>query len=369
MLTPLIQSGMPHLRFIGRALTGITLTIAIAGFGDGILFTAQQAEAFTIPVEFLDQLDKLPGDLAPLPNVPVPKDNPQSSEKVELGKMLFFDKRLSGDHSMSCASCHAPDKGYADGKKRAIGFGGQELGRHSPTVLNAAYNTAQFWDGRAATLEDQAKGPIEAAGEMNLDRKELIKRLNGIPEYKKRFNDVFGKDPTFDNVAKAIAAFERTVVTTDSRFDLYMRGDKQALTLPEKRGLSLFVSKASCSQCHNGVNFTDNGFYTIGVTQEGPLSEDLGRYSLTQKEEDREAFKTPTLRNIALTAPYMHNGALETLEEVVEFYNQGGGTSSNQSDKVIPLELTGQEKEDLIAFLMSLTGGLPKISTPKIPRS
>jgi cytochrome c peroxidase len=326
-----------------------------------------KARKTVINVQILDQMTKLPGDLGPLPAVSFPMNNPQTQPKVELGKMLFFDTRLSGDNKSSCATCHDPARGFADGKARAIGFGGQELGRHSPTVLNVAYNEPQFWDGRAAGLEDQAEKPIEAAVEMNLPRTELARRLNNIPGYKTRFLDVFGGEANLQKVAKAIAAFERTLITPDSRFDQYMRGDKQALTEQEKRGLVLFVSKAACTQCHNGYNLTDNQFHVLGVPQQGPNALDVGRYEVTKDEMDKGAFKTPTLRNIALTGPYMHDGAFETLEQVVDFYNQGGGAVSNRSPKIMKLRLTQKEKEDLVAFLKTLTGKMPAVEPPILP--
>lgn len=323
--------------------------------------------AMRITTAMLDQLEALPGDLGPLPPAPAPADNPPTDAKVELGRLLYFDRRLSGDGSLSCSSCHDPRKGYADGRPRAIGFGGKELGRHSPTVLNAAYNGAQFWDGRAATLEEQAAGPIEAPGEMNLPREELARRLGDIPEYRRRFREVFGEEPGLANVAKAIAAFERTLVTPDSRFDAYARGDKQALTEREKRGLLLFIGKAACSECHSGPNLSDSKFYVLGVRQRGPLADDVGRYAVTKDERDLRAFKTPTLRNVALTAPYMHDGSLATLEEVVELYDRGGGPAPNRSAKLLPLRLTPREKRDLVAFLKALTGTPPAAAVPRLP--
>jgi cytochrome c peroxidase len=328
---------------------------------------ADPAKPMFLNLETLDQLTKLPGDLGPLPTVPIPLDNPSIPAKVELGKMLFFDPRLSVDRSMSCATCHDPQKGYSDGRPRSIGFGGKELGRHSPTVINIAYNSVHFWDGRAPNMEEQAQGPILASGEMNMKADEVAHRLNNIPEYKKRFQEVFGEGPTLPNVGKAIAAFERTIVTGDSAFDHYMKGKKKALTDQEKKGLILFIGKAACSQCHNGPNLTDNQFYKLGVPQVGPLKEDDGRFEVTRDEKDRGAFKTPTLRNITMTAPYMHNGALQTLEEVIEFYNKGGGSVPGKSPKILKLNLTSQERKDLASFLRALTGELPVVTMSQLP--
>ena len=348
----------------------IIFSLMIVGIlnAESELEKVDKARKNVLNIETLDQMEKLPGDLGPLPPVPVPADNPQTDAKIELGKMLFFDTRLSFDKSMSCATCHDPAKGYSDGLPRSIGFGGKELGRHSPTVINIAYNGAQFWDGRAATMEEQAQGPIQAAGEMNLKPEELVRRLNSTPEYKKRFLAVFGEGPSLPNVGKAIASFERTVVTQDSPFDKYMRGAKEALTEQEKKGLILFVGKAACSQCHSGPNFTDSSYHALGVPQVGPDKEDLGRFGVTKNEKDKMAFKTPSLRQINQTAPYMHNGAFGTLEEVVDFYNKGGASVPTKSSKMLKLNLTKKDKEHLVAFLKALTGKLPVVSMPELPK-
>lgn len=324
--------------------------------------------AFTIPLEILDQMDQLPGGLGPLPAVPVPEDNPQTPAKIELGKMLFFDPRLSGNGHWACATCHNPALSFTDGLPRGLGFLERELGRHTPTLLNVAYYTSQFWDGRAATLEEQATMPILSMAEMNITQDEVEKRLNSITGYRKRFQKVFGDLPSLDLMGKAIAAFERTLVTGDSRFDRYMKGDKQALTDEEKRGLLLFIGKASCSQCHNGPIFSDNKFHNIGTKHVGPLAVDLGRMAVSNDPKDMHAFKTPGLRHIALTPPYMHDGILNTLEEVVEFYDKGGENMMNKSPKIVPLKLTKQEKADLVAFMRALTSeDLLVVAIPQLP--
>ena len=326
-----------------------------------------KARRAIITVETLDQMTGLPGEIGELPDVSAPAGNPQTPEKIALGKMLFFEKRLSFDRVSSCATCHDPAKGFADGKARAIGFGGKELGRNSPTIVNVAYNDSFFWDGRSPTMEDQAQKPIESNVEMNMSSKEVAKRLNTIPEYKKRFAEVFHQPANLGDVGKAIAAFERTLLASRSKFDQYIHGDKNALTVQEKKGLILFVSKAACTQCHRGANFTDNQFHVLGVPQKGPREEDLGRFEVTRVSADKMAFKTPTLRNIVLTGPYMHDGAFETLEEVVDFYNQGGGTLPGKSPKILKLHLTSQEKKDLVAFLKTLTGQVPVVAVPDLP--
>jgi len=289
-----------------------------------------------------------------LPKLNIPADNPQSPEKIELGRKLFFNKELSGDHSMSCASCHDPASAFSDGKPRAIGFRGKELDRHTPTVLNAAYDSYQFWDGRAVSLEQQAAGPITSTAEMNLpDEAELVRRLNADPSYRREFHAVFGQGPSLKNVVKAIASYERTLITTNSRFDRYAAGDKDALTLHEKNGLMLFIAKARCSRCHDGPNFTDNKFQNTGVGEN-----DEGRSAVTRQESDRGAFKTPGLRNVALHAPYMHDGSLATLEAVIDYYDRGGNDKKGKSPFMIKIGLSRDEKDDLIAFLKTLNGSV-----------
>lgn len=328
----------------------------------------KKARRTLISLATLDQMTVLPGDLGPLPAVPIPADNPQTPAKIELGKMLFFDPRLSANDHWACATCHSPSFGYGDGLPRSLGFGDeQELGRHSPTIINIAYNSAQFWDGRAATMEDQATGPIVASREMNSDPKQMIAEVTGISFYNEKFKEVFGGPPTMKTVGMAIASFERTIVTGESRFDRYAKGEKKALTDQEKRGLTMFISKAACTQCHNGPNFTDSSFQNLGVPQEGPSAEDHGRFDVTKDPKDKGAFKVPSLRSIAMTAPYMHTGVFDTLDEVVDFYNKGGGSHPNKSPRMLPLNMTDDEKKDLVAFLKTLTGDLPQIVPPQLP--
>jgi len=311
------------------------------------------------PTTALDSMKELPANLGVLPPLQAPADNPQTRSKIKLGRELFFEKDLSGDRSISCATCHDPEKGFSDGRQRAIGFQGKVLARHSPTVLNAAYNTFQFWDGRASSLEEQARGPITSPAEMNLvDEAELVARLDGNPHYKKEFQAVFAENPSLNNVARAIAAYERTLISSRSRFDRYVQGDKKALTPQEKNGLLLFIAKARCSQCHSGPNFTDNKFYNLGVAGDDP-----GRYAITRLPEDRAAFKTASLRDVALHAPYMHDGSQATLEDVVDYYDTGGPDVPGKSPLMTKLGLTAEEKRDLVAFLKSLTGEGP------LPRS
>ncbi|MCR4318727.1 MAG: cytochrome-c peroxidase [Candidatus Brocadiaceae bacterium] len=306
--------------------------------------------------------------IGPLPPVTVPANNPQTATKVELGRKLYFDPRLSGNNWISCATCHNPVLGFADGLPRMLGGpASKEGGRNSPTIINSAYNELQFWDGRAATLEEQALGPIQNPNEMFETLDNVVRKLSGIPEYVNAFKEVFGTGITADGIARAIAAFERTIVFANSPFDKYMLGDEHAMSESAKRGMNLFNGKAECIKCHNGPNFTDNKFHNIGVPAEVPLKEDLGRYNVTKKDSDKGAFKTPTLRNITDTAPYMHNGFFPTLFEVVQFYNGGGGRSENKSPDIHGLHLTGEEVNNLIEFMKALTGELVQIKYDNVP--
>ncbi len=332
-----------------------------------------------------------PGEIGPLPPVPIPVDNPMTPEKIELGKMLFFDYRLSGDGSRTCVHCHEPDQGWSFKDRQSPAYPTQVERRASMTLINVAYNKSLIWDGRAGALEKQALGPIQNPLHMNQNLDLLIERLNAVPEYVKRFRQVFGTGPTPDAIGKAIAAFERTIVTTDSPFDRYTKGDRAALSASPLRGLSLFRGKARCILCHNGPAFTDSAFHNLGVPNPAflkdpkvlaslrfdakrmgvpdyrSLTADPGRYLVTKDDRDFGAFKTPTLRNVASRTPYMHNGAFDTLPEVIAFYNKGGGQDPRKDSLVQPLNLTEVDIADLSAFLESLTGELPKIEPPELP--
>jgi cytochrome c peroxidase len=304
----------------------------------------------------------------PLPKVTHPPDNLGSKEKIELGKMLYFDPRLSGSNWISCATCHNPGLGWSDGLPRTIGDGQKELGRHSPTIINSGYSEVQMWDGRAKDLEEQALGPIKAEVEMNQNMDELIKELKAVLGYVKKFNNVFGKSGvTPKNIAKSIAAFERTVVSKNAPYDKYWAGDKKAMSISAVNGMNLFFGKAKCSICHNGPAFTDSNFHNIGVKQHGPLKEDLGRYNISKEDFDKGAFKTPGLRHISLTAPYMHDGSKATLDDVIDFYNRGGDVKENRSPFITPLKLTDAEKDDLVEFMKALEGEPIIVTFPILP--
>lgn len=309
-----------------------------------------------------------------LPPTPVPQDNPQSAAKVALGKQLAFDVRLSKNNSMSCASCHLPATGGAGPTPRAFGHGG-ELGRWAPSWDNSAYYTSLFWDGRAASLEEQTgalpghMGPITAPGEMGGNMNEVIAKLNAIPAYKQQFNKAFGSDATPEAVAKAIATFERTLVAHQSPFQRYVSGDSKAINASAKRGFELFRSKAMCTTCHTPPLLTDNAFHNIGVPQAGPLAEDAGRMEVTKDAADKGKFKTPSLYNSASFAFFMHNGAFSKMSQVIEHYNQGGNPKERNQDALMqPLHLTNHEKADLAAFLDTLTDkSLDRITAPELP--
>ncbi len=295
-----------------------------------------------------------------LPDLEVPADNPMTPEKVALGRKLYFDKRLSFDDTVSCATCHDLRLAGTDGGPVSTGINGQKGGRSAPPSVNAAYMDTQFWDGRAPSLEEQAKGPPINPVEMGMPSHDfLVEKLKGIEDYKREFQKVFGGEITIDNVVKAIAAYERTLLSANSPFDRFRYGgEEDAISELAKIGMGIFVGKGRCITCHtftaSHALFTDNNFHNIGVgmNKENP---DLGRYLVTGKEKDKGAFKTPSLRNIALTAPYMHDGSEATLMDVVEFYDKGGIPNPNLDGAIMPLNLTYIEKAALVEFMNSLT--------------
>ncbi|MHB8481874.1 MAG: cytochrome-c peroxidase [Nitrospiria bacterium] len=297
----------------------------------------------------------------------IPKDNPMTKEKVELGRFLFFDKRLSKDNSIACASCHIPSLAFTDGQAVSSGIKHLQGGRSAPTVINRIFSKAQFWDGRAATMEEQAVGPLINPVEHGFgDHPDVVAKLRGIEGYKKEFKRAFGTDViTIEEVGKAIASFERTALSGNSPADQYdQEGKEDAISDSAKRGLQLFRGKARCTKCHSGFNFTDEKFHNLGIGWD-TATPDLGRYLVTKKAPDISAFKTPTLREIVHTAPYMHDGRFGTLEEVVSFYNKGGIKNPFQDTLIIPLDLTEQEKKDVVAFLRTLGGeGWQQIQAP-----
>ena len=336
------------------------------------------------------------------PSLFVPAYNPVTKGKVLLGAMLFFDPRLSADLSVSCSSCHDPSKGYTDGAAVATGIQQQTGGRSAPTIINAVYNSSQFWDGRAASLEQQALGPQLAPIEMgNPSHESVVLRLRNIDTYNRQFRRTFGTNVTVDSVAKAIASFERTILAGGSKYDLHTQslndGGPGLLTAPERRGLALFQNKAACNKCHAGANFTDNYgptnvFHNIGSGWDknrkqffnAANSIDLGRFQVVRQTlvghystHDIGAFKTPTMRNLSQTAPYLHDGSEKTLMDVIDFYNEGGRSNPYLDREMTvngmtggplkKLNLTAKEKSDLVAFIHALNGHLVSIPIPAIP--
>lgn len=334
--------------------------------------------------------------LAPLPDVPVPADNPISEAKAKLGKLLFFDNRLSGDLGTSCASCHDPRLGWGDGQAVSRGYAGTQHWRNSQTTVNAAFYTKLFWAGEVPSLEAQAKSAATGNLAGNGDPVMIEERIAQIPEYLALFREAFGVDrPTFSHVLKAIATFERVeMISRDSPFDQYLAGDEDALSEDAKLGLALFQGKAGCIQCHNGALMSDEDYHYLDLPQHAvfetdPLrqvalryqhyirgvpedvyrnaDDDLGLYYTTKKEPDKRRFRTPALRYLEYTAPYMHNGVFSEIEEVIEYYNSGGGDDPSQSPLIRPLGLTEDEKFTLAEFLYSLSGREIRMNVPKLP--
>ena len=321
-----------HLILMTRRLIGGAALLPLATIVVGLSDTAPPP----IPEAYVQELSDPPANW--------------SAARAALGKRLFFDTVLSRDRSMSCASCHVPDLAFTDGKKTAQGIWAVPGQRNTPTVVNRAIGSSQFWDGRARTLEEQALGPIANPDEMDLPIEQAVARLGADASYQQAFTHVFGGEPTAQRLAEALAAYERTLYSVDAPFDRFIAGEESALSAAAQRGLALFGGKARCGECHTGPNFTDEAFYSLGV------GGDPGRAAVTTRPTDRGAFKTPTLREIARTAPYMHDGSMATLLEVVEYYDQGCVPHPNLPAKIGKLGLTGQEKADLVAFLESLSG-------------
>lgn len=311
---------------------------------------------------------KLPKVPLGLPEVSIPKDNPMTAEKVELGRQLYFDKRLSKDGTVSCATCHDPKMAYAEHEPVSTGIGAQKGGRNSPSVINSAYATSQFWDGRAKTLEEQALGPIANPIEMGHDLEAMIGDLSKLQGYTEQFQKVFGTPPTTEGVAKAIAAFERTILSGNSPYDRYTEGgDKTALDASQQRGLKIFED--DCATCHTPPIFSGFRFFNagIGMDKEKP---DLGRMDVTKDEADKGKFRTPALREVANTAPYFHDGSAKTLEEAVGIMAKGGIDNANLSAGFKGLRgetPSDQDIADLVAFLKALSGEYPVVDPPKLP--
>lgn len=297
--------------------------------------------------------------------VPFPENNKYTRARAELGKTLFFDPRLSATGQISCASCHRPQFAWSDSAPTSVGAPGMPLKRRSPTILNMAWADSLFWDGRAATLEEQALGPIQADVEMNMPLEKAIQLISAIPGYKPLFDRAYPNEPIAgETVGKAIATFERTVVSGIAPFDEWVMGDDSAINESAKRGFDLFNTKALCGKCHSGWNFTDNSFHDLGFD-----TDDRGRGKLLpQIEAAQFAFKTSTLRNIAQRAPYFHDGSVRSLEEVIVHYDKGPWRNRpSLAEEMRKLDLTPREKRDLVEFMKTLTGADEPISLPVLP--
>ncbi|MCA9136942.1 MAG: c-type cytochrome [Planctomycetales bacterium] len=367
--------------------------------GNGNVTLEQAKKWFGNPDHHVELQVELPKGLdAAKANIFIPSDNPLTRAKIELGRQLYFDPRLSVDGTISCASCHDPAQGYGAHTQFGVGVRDQEGGRNSPVAYNRIISKAQFWDGRADSLEAQAVGPIANPIEMGHTHEECVAGLAANPVYQAEFKSVFSNGITIDNVGKAIAAFERTLVSGPAPYDFQndiatfekafaddlefldeepelkkqydaLKAAAAAHPMSEsaKRGMTLFFGKAACTACHAGANFSDEQYHNLGVAMDSDKP-DLGRYEITKVEKDKGAFKTPTLRNIVLSAPYMHDGSQKTLEEVMVWYNKGGHKNPWLSDKMKPLNLTDQEVADVVAFMKEgLTGSFPRIQTARLP--
>ena len=374
-----------------------SLLLGIPGEGD--LTVAELKLWLAKPENHAELKVKLPLGLdTASANVSIPPDNPMTRAKIELGRQLYFDPRLSSDATVSCASCHDPDQGYAANTQFGVGVREQEGGRNSPVSYNRIVSKAQFWDGRAASLEEQAVGPIANPIEMGNTHEGCIECLSGIEGYKLQFDAIFSDGLNIDNVGKALAAFERAIVTGPAPYDFYAplvqfeetfaddlefldeepelkkqydalkkASAEHPMSESAKRGMKLTFGKANCTACHAGGNFTDEQYHNIGVGMDAEKP-DLGRFEISKDAKDRGAFKTPTMRNAASSPPYMHDGSQKTLEEVVQWYDKGGHKNESLSDKIKPLNLTEQEKADLVAFMVEgLTGDFPAIQQGRLP--
>lgn len=332
--------------------------------------------------------------LGPLPEVPVPADNPMSEAKVELGRLLFFDRRMSGDGSTSCAVCHTPRLGWDSGSPISPGYPGTLHWRNSQTVINSGYLPKLFWAGESLSLEKQAASAWKGNLAGNLDTVMAEERMKQVPEYVRLFQEVFGTAPNWDDALRAVATYERTLNTQNVPFDAYASGDESALSSEAKRGLELYQGEANCTACHGGPLLTDNSYHNLGVPRSPEYDNninvqitlryqhmsrgvpdevyeaadrDLGLYYTTKQDEDRGKFRTPPLRYVCYTEPYMHNGVFETLEEVIAFYNAGGGEDPNKDPLLEPLGLSDREQSDLKAFLESLCGDEILEEAPELP--
>ena len=302
-----------------------------------------------------------------LPAIPWPAENPYSPVRAELGKLLFFDGRLAADGKTSCAFCHQPEHGFAGGWAFSVGVSGKPEARHTPTILNRAWGRSQFWDGRAATLEEQVHFSVTDPNEMGMAEDAAVAKIRAIPGYAPLFVAAFGDSTvSFERIAKAIATFERTIVSGNSAYDRYLAGNKSALTKKQKDGLDFFNKRGECAECHSGPDFTDEKFANIGIGSARP-NPDPGREAITKKRADFGRFKVPTLRDVVRRAPYMHDGSEQTLADVLDLYAKGGLPNPHLDTRLTPFYLDEETKQALLSFLDALNGeGWQKITPPAI---
>ena len=370
------------------------LVLSVLVFGARPFAEAAQPEKESSPLEVRDfhrLSQQLPLGLTP-ESIHIPADNPLTQDKVELGRLLFFDTRLSADDSVACATCHAPERAFTDNVRVSTGINGRQGTRNTPAVINRIIDAEQFRDGRAATLEEQAKVPLISPLELGMpDYEAVVAKVNGISGYRDLFERAFDREVNIEDLARAIASFERTIVSWNSRWDQFITGDEAVLTDSEMRGLIVFQGKGRCTQCHSGWNLADEKYHNIGIGWDS-REPDEGRFAVTKNDRDRGAFRTPTLRDVALTGPYMHDGRFDTLEQVVDYYSNGVianpyldmemrrsnlsleetlelYSQDNRSErKVFPvqkLDLTQQDTADLVAFMLALAGeGWQDIGAP-----
>jgi cytochrome c peroxidase len=362
-----MKSGKPADRGRSPIYAGASIIVALFGFVQTVFGAAIVGETKSFgdaPIPVTD-VDLIKANYQRPQDIPFPRENPYTLRKAMLGERLFFDRRLSRSSAQSCASCHDPGFAWGDGLPVGVGNGMAKLSRRSPSIINAAWGAVYMWDGRAIDLEEQAKGPIQSPTEMNMTIDALLKRLGSIPEYNLLFIAAFPDEGlSAKTLAEALATYERTIVSQEAPFDAWINGNERATSEEAKRGFVIFNTKGHCSSCHEGWNFTNDGFHDIGLPDA-----DLGRGAFLPKvAKMNHAFKTPGLREIADRGPYMHNGSLATLGEVIDHYDRGGIERPSRSDLIEPLGLSAQEKLDLIAFLKSLSSNLKPTTVPAFPR-
>lgn len=370
----------------------LILSVLVFGMWSSAQAIQPEKKSSTAKTDGLDRLSQqLPLGLT-RDGIHIPADNPLTPEKVELGRLLFFDVRLSADDSVACATCHSPEKAFADDSRVSIGINGRAGTRNTPAVINRVGDAEQFRDGRAATLEEQAKVPLINPSELGMPSHDaVVEKVKGISGYRDLFERSFGRDVNVDDIARAIASFERTIVSWDSRWDQFITGNVAVLSDSEMRGLIVFQGKGRCIQCHSGWNLADEKYHNIGIGWDSP-EPDEGRFAVTKNDKDRGAFRTPTLRDVALTGPYMHDGRFDTLEQVVDYYSNGVianpyldvemrrsnlsleetlefYSQENRSERkglpVQQLDFTSQDTADLVAFMSALAGtGWQDIGAP-----